>query len=195
MDVWYLSYGSNLSVDRFLCYIEGGAPEGSTEAELGCFDKTPPKENVKMEIPYPLYFSKERSKWGEGGVAFIDHHPVEDEVTIGRKFLITDEQFKEVVAQENNEQGLDIDLDTVIQEGAAKITNGWYGRIMYLGEKDGAPIFTFTSNVPMTEQKIKEPAQAYIRTIANGLMKMGMTEREVSHYLKAKRGGVDPFKP
>src|SRR5699024_12039281 len=113
--------------------------------------------------------SRDRSQVGDGGVAFIDHHPVEDEVTSGRKFLITDEQFKEVVAQENNEQGLDIDLDTVIREGAVKITNGWYGRIMYLGEKDGAPIFTFTSNVPMTEQKIKEPAQAYIRTIANGL--------------------------
>lgn len=194
MDVWYLSYGSNLSVDRFLCYIKGGAPEGSTEAELGCFDKTPPKVNVKMEIPYRLYFSKDRSKWGEGGVAFIDHHPVEGEVTIGRKFLITDQQFKEVVEQENNERNLEIDLDKVIREGSAKITNGWYGRIMHLGEKDGAPIFTFTSNVPMSEQRIKEPAQPYIRTIAHGLMKLGLTEQEVSQYIMEKRGGIDPFK-
>src|SRR5699024_7660455 len=173
------SYGSNLSVDRFLCYIEGGAPEGSTEAELGCFDKTPPKENVKMEIPYPLYFSKERSKWGEGGVAFIDHHPADNTETIGRLFLITENQFKDVVAQENNETTIDIDLKTIIKQGYAKVTDGWYGRMMYLGTKEGAPIFTFTSNTPMSDQKFNKPAKPYIQTIADGLMKMNMSKQDI----------------
>lgn len=194
MNVWYLSYGSNLSSERFLCYIYGKIPEGSMEAELGCLDKTPPKATAKMEISYPLYFSKERSKWGEGGVAFIDHEPVEHEVTIGRKFLITAEQFKEIVAQENNETNLHINLEAVMNKGFAKITDGWYGRIIYLGDKDGAPIFTFTSNTPMSEQKIKEPAQPYVKTIASGLMELGLSQEEVRSYLKEKRGGVDPFK-
>jgi|SRR5690625_94656 len=193
MDVWYFSYGSNILIDRFLCYIHGETPAGSTRAEVGCQDKTSPKETHIMSIPYSLYFSKERSKWGEGGVAFIDHKPVDNTATIGRMFLITEDQFKDVVAQENNETLIDIDLKKVIERGSAKVTNGWYGRMMYLGEKEGAPIFTFTSNTPMSGQKIKIPAKPYIKTIANGLMKMNMSKQDISDYLTRKHGGVDPF--
>lgn len=193
MDVWYFSYGSNILVDRFLCYIHGGTPTGSTRAEVGCEDKTSPKETHEMSIPHPLYFSKERSKWGEGGVAFIDHQPVDNSETIGRVFLITENQFKDVIAQENNETTIDIDLQTIIKQGYAKVTDGWYGRVMYLGKKEGAPIFTFTSNTPMDEQKIKKPAKSYIKTITDGLMKMNMSKQDIGDYLSGKHGGVNPF--
>ena len=33
--VWYLSYGSNLLEERFLCYIEGGTPPGSKSFHSG----------------------------------------------------------------------------------------------------------------------------------------------------------------
>ena len=33
--VWYLSYGSNLLEERFLCYIEEGTPPGSKSFHSG----------------------------------------------------------------------------------------------------------------------------------------------------------------
>lgn len=71
--VWYVSYGSNLMEERFHCYIKGGIPAGSNEAEKGCRDHTLPVHNKGCELPYPLYFAKDTSKWGTGGVAFIGH--------------------------------------------------------------------------------------------------------------------------
>lgn len=58
MDVWYVSYGSNLSYERFLCYINGTTPKGSTKAEQGCRDKTLSNATGKITIPYKLYFAK-----------------------------------------------------------------------------------------------------------------------------------------
>ena len=31
--LWYASYGSNLNLDRFMCYIVGGKPKNSTKIE------------------------------------------------------------------------------------------------------------------------------------------------------------------
>ncbi|MEC5424799.1 hypothetical protein QGM71_15035 [Virgibacillus sp. C22-A2] len=188
MDVWYVSYGSNLCEDRFMCYINGDIPHGSETRELGCIDKTAPKRSVLAELPYPLYFAKERSKWGTGGVAFIGHDPIESERTLGRKYLITDEQFSEIVAQENKQPGLEIDLQRVIREGSLTITEGWYGTIIYLGEEVGFPMFTFTANTPMDEAIFSKPSEAYITTIGRGLTELGLNEEEVKDYFLHKRG-------
>ncbi|SET59323.1 hypothetical protein SAMN05216389_11630 [Oceanobacillus limi] len=188
MDVWYVSYGSNLCEDRFMCYINGDRPPGSDKREIGCTDKAPPKVSGVAEIPYPLYFSKERSKWGSGGVAFIDHQKSKDELSIGRKYLITAEQFAEVVAQENNRNDLTIDLDEVIENGFSTIGSGWYGRIVCLGELNGAPMFTFTNNLPMSEMKCNKPSAAYLSTIARGLLELGLDQEDVIDYFLNKQG-------
>ncbi|WP_099159785.1 hypothetical protein [Virgibacillus ndiopensis] len=188
MDVWYVSYGSNLCEDRFMCYINGDRPIGSAKKEIGCQDKTPPKASRKAEIPYPLYFAKEQSKWGPGGVAFIGHVQTDYAATIGRMFLITEEQFSEVVSQENNEYGLHVDFNRVIEKGYQKLTEGWYGRIVFLGDKDGYPMFTFTSNDSMDKQSFVKPSSAYLSTIANGLLGLGLTKTEITDYFSGKRG-------
>ncbi|MFD2044840.1 hypothetical protein ACFSTA_14245 [Ornithinibacillus salinisoli] len=188
MDVWYVSYGSNLCEDRFMCYIYGDRPPGSAQAEIGCTDKTPPQANGKIEIPYSLYFSKERSKWGIGGVAFIDHERKHQTNTIGRRYLITGEQFSEVVAQENNRSTMYIDLEQVIANGSLSIGSGWYGRVVYLGVMDGAPMFTFTNNDPKKNMKINKPATAYLSTIARGLLELGLEREEVVEYFMSKEG-------
>lgn len=69
--VWYASYGSNLLEERFLCYIRGGQPAGSTESEPGARDPSLPLRSIQFSMPYPLYFAKERTKWGKGGVALF----------------------------------------------------------------------------------------------------------------------------
>jgi hypothetical protein len=188
MDIWYASYGSNLMKERFLAYIFGGIVPGSSKTEKGCRDKTPPRKSELINIPYRLYFSKERSKWGEGGVAFIDIKKQEHERTLGRKYLITEAQFHDVVSQENNGSSVEINLIEVVQNGYSVIHNGWYNRIVYLGENDGAPTFTFTSNCSLETVTPTKPPTAYLLTIANGLSELGLTEKECFDYLRNKSG-------
>jgi len=193
MNVWYVSYGSNLYRNRFMCYIQGGQPEGSEKVEKGCRDQTPPKADEKIELRFPLYFAKKRSKWGEGGVAFIDHEVHSDEKTIGRMYLITKEQFEDVVAQENNEDTLTIHLQKVIDNGFQDINNGWwYGRIVFLGYKDGAPMFTFTNPVSMSDVSFYTPPTSYLKVISKGLEELGLSREEIVHYFK-QCGGILGF--
>lgn len=68
------------------------------------FLKAPKKQKEAVKIPhcqrkqkamlsYPLYFMKEKSKWGKAGVAFIVHQQDKDTKTYARKYLIADGQF------------------------------------------------------------------------------------------------------
>ncbi|GAK12751.1 hypothetical protein [Geomicrobium sp. JCM 19039] len=116
--VWYASYGSNLHHDRFLCYIEGGTPEGSEKTEIGCTDPTNPVKSEKEMLPYPLYFAKQSQRWQNEGVAFIGTKPIANTETYSRKYLITKEQFLEVVQQENNGIDVSLDLKQVMANGS-----------------------------------------------------------------------------
>ncbi|MBC5637748.1 hypothetical protein H8S33_13105 [Ornithinibacillus sp. BX22] len=188
MDIWYASYGSNLMKDRLLAYIYGGKPPGSNQSEQGCRDKTTPKDSKRIDIPFPLYFSKERSKWGEGGVAFIGTDASNEEKTIGRMYLITEEQFQDVVSQENNGLQVKLDLIEIERKGYIDIHHGWYDRMVYLGKRDGAPIFTFTSSLPISNVTFTKPSVPYLNVIACGLMELGLGEDEIVDYLMAKEG-------
>ncbi|WP_018663530.1 hypothetical protein [Heyndrickxia acidiproducens] len=188
MNVWYASYGSNLLRERFMCYIAGGRPPGSSQEEPGCTDHTPPMSDKKIMMPYPLYFARENSKWGKGGVAFISTKRHEKAETVGRMYLVTAQQFKEVVDQENGLAELEIDLKKVIEEGSARVGSGWYNRIVYLGMKDGAPIFTFTTGMPMDGQLFVKPPAPYLKTIARGLAQLKMGREEIIRYFLQKSG-------
>lgn len=188
MNVWYVSYGSNLSYERFLCYIKGEKPVGSDKKERGCRNQNLPLSIETLKISHPIYFSKEKSKWGKGGVAFIGHQQCLNSCTLGRMYLITKEQFSDVVAQENDLEQIIIDFDEVIRNGKAIINDGWYGRIIYLGLKDDFPMFTFTSNFPYEKASYNPPSANYLRTIAIGLQEMGLKEEEIVSYFLDKSG-------
>lgn len=188
MDVWYASYGSNLLEERFLAYIYGGTAKGASSSERGCRDKSAPKANERIDIPFPLYFAKKRSKWGIGGVAFIGTETSFVSQTIGRKYLITEEQFYDVVTQENNGLEVAINLEEVIQKGFMDIHHGWYNRIVYLGKKNDAPIFTFTSSQPIKEITFTKPAAPYLATIAKGLRELGLSMDSIVTYLMKQKG-------
>ena len=53
--VWYASYGSNMCIERFLCYIRGGAVDGMQGTCLGCADKTLPLKSKRVMLPHELY--------------------------------------------------------------------------------------------------------------------------------------------
>ena len=188
MDVWYVSYGSNISESRFSCYIEGGMPEGSNKVERGCANQTPPKKVEKATLPFPLYFMREKSKWGKGGVAFIGHEKDPHTTTFARKYLITDEQFREVVEQENNMDSLNINIEDIINRGFVDLTAGWYGRVIYLGEAEGAPMFTFTSSNAMGDYDFTNPPPTYLYMISRGLKEVGLAEKDIVDYFLTKPG-------
>ena len=181
--VWYVSYGSNLMEHRFLCYILGEQPEGSTLKERGCRNPAKPLQIGKAILPYPLYFAGKRTKWGDGGVAFIGHEKNDKYKTFGRKYLVTSEQFLDVTAQENSCEEIEADLEEVKEKGFIHVNGaGWYGRMVYVGEEEGYPMVTFTSNLDIDEQPLNSPPVPYMMTIAKGLCQIGLSKEEAITY-------------
>jgi hypothetical protein len=186
--VWYASYGSNINVDRFLCYIKGGKPVGSTLVESGCKDPSLPIEESTFTINHPLYFAKEAARWESQGVAFIGLKEKTDCITYSKKYLITIEQFLDIVKQENNGVDFDINLNEVKKSGSKVFrSNSWYGNVLYLGEEKGYPIFTFTASWDISEIEWKKPSHNYLTTIINGLKK-DYSNEEIYQYFQNKPG-------
>jgi hypothetical protein len=109
-------------------------------------------------IPYRLYFANSSSKWNKAGVAFVDVNTPGE--TYGRAYLITKEQLEQVQRQEG----------------------GWYQNKYYLGEIDGIPAYTLTSNVRYPKNTVDHK---YENVIADGLVEMGLSWTEAIKYLKA----------
>ncbi|MFC7061504.1 hypothetical protein [Halobacillus seohaensis] len=186
--VWYASYGSNLSRDRFLCYIKGGKPKGSEKIEVGCEDQSLPINEATYKMNYPLYFAKESSRWQEQGVAFIGLEKDNKCQSYSRKYLITVGQFMDVIKQENNGSKLNVVLDEVIEHGLKTIKDSWYGTILHLGEADGYPIFTFTADWDL-DVSFNKPSKEYLSMIIHGLRKtLELNKSEIINYLVTKPG-------
>lgn len=169
--VWYVGYGSNLSEQRFLCYIKGGIPHYGNRKNEGCSDKNPPIENKRIEIHYELYFAlpdklEITQNWGPGGVAFVNPDEGEKSKTFCRMWKITKEQYEEVRTQEGR---------------------AWYDKEIKIGEEGGVPIYTMTSKKIQTN--LLSPSDAYIKTIALGLRETYKLDNEgIAHYLIDKKG-------
>jgi hypothetical protein len=169
--VWYAGYGSNLSRQRFLCYILGGKPALGSKNHEGSKDPTPPGANRILTVKHRLYFALPRGStgtknWGPGGVAFIETESDESAETICRMWRITREQYEDVRKQE----GLT-----------------WYDKEITLGEADGIPILT-VSHGHRLEHTVA-PSPAYLRTIATGLRETaGLSTEEIAIYLLDKAG-------
>lgn len=113
---WYVSYGSNMLFERFLCYIKGGSFEGSYRQ--ACRDTTQPLLAKTVEIPYGMYFANNSGSWDGCGVSFLD--VISKGNAHGVAYLITKEQFHHVAAEENG--------------GRAPGGGMWYEDIIDLGE-------------------------------------------------------------
>lgn len=166
--VWYASFGSNLSYDRFLVYLTGGCASGSVGSTPGARNSAVPKRSITRFTNRRLVFAGESSRWSGGGVAFLDTEEGGDHHTALRLYDITAEQLEDVFQQEN---GLDnppsIDLEAVEANGWADLANRWYGRLLCLGRHDDLPIFTITSADPLP---LNPPHPNYLNTIILGLI-------------------------
>ncbi len=192
--VWYACYGSNLYKKRFLYYIKGGRPEGSTKCYKGCSDKSVPREDKRRTIPYELYFSKESPSWDNMGVAFIKSEKDKSVGTLGRMYLIKKDQFAEVLSQESardpDDAPIKIDFETAISKGSSMVPGiSWYGRIIYLGSERGYPILTCTATWTDEKIELNRPGEKYLKCIIKGIKETyEYRDNEVTEYLKELSG-------
>lgn len=192
-EIWYACYGSNIREERFMCYINGGTPPGAVKNFKGCSDKTKPKDSRKISIPHEMYFAKESVTWNGGGICFLKPEADENVETLGRTYLINSHQFKDLVRQELKFEGeIIIDFEKLMEDGYYNcMTNGRYGLLLYLGEIEGRPVVSFTSEKFM-EDEINQPNQAYLSTIIKGLKEIyHLSDEAIIEYFSDKFGVKD----
>jgi hypothetical protein len=189
--VWYVSYGSNLHRARFLSYLEGGRMPGGLRADTGCRDPSPPQADEPLHLPHPLYFSGESRVWG-GGVAFLDHTPGADGTTFARGYLITGEQFEDLVAQESKRDHVAVDWTTLLTEGGTTVGPGRYDNLLHVGDRDGVPMVTFTHPQPMVAVPLARPVAGYLQMFVEGLRDChALDDDTIADYLLARPGVLD----
>jgi len=132
--------------ERFKAYILGTCFENTGKRHTGCTDKTLPAECRPVLIPYQLYFGNESHSWQGGGVAFLDSN--RPGVVLGRMYLITTEQFRQIMEQECT-------------------LPFWYNRELLLGSVDGYPVKTFTNSGRRPENS---PSPEYLSVLRRGMM-------------------------
>lgn len=176
--VWYVAYGSNLSEERFRRYLDG------------CRDRSDSRRWAAVMVAHRLVFARRSSPWGGGGVAFLDPLPDPTACTRGRAWLLTLEQFADILAQEC---GLPVgSIAAPSFEGAVPTLEGgcvvavpghWYGCAVPLGWRDGWPLVTFTDEAA-GDLVPNPPGAAYRAVIAQGLIEShGLSPDEADTYI------------
>ncbi len=195
--VWYACYGSNLNNSRFYYYIKGGVFKVTGRVHPGCQDKTLPIKERRYTINHELYFSKKSNSWENKAVAFISAKSNKAHATKCLLYLITRQQFTDILIQENSSvppmPEIVPNLESAKQgeEVLVGMTEqfNWYGRLLYLGEYDGYPIYSFTSKEPDETILATEPGAKYLKVIGNGLMdNFEMSNLDAATYLIQQRG-------
>ena len=165
--VWYVSYGSNMLEERFLCYIKGGPFEGSRN-HPACDDTTLPLAVKTVEIPYDMYFGNVSGSWHGSGVSFLD--VTRPGKALGVAYLISKEQFEHVSKREN--------------DGRSPTPGyGWYEDIIDLDSSDGIELKTITNRYL---RSYNEPFPEYLDTLRRGIRQNwpNLTDEEIEDYLK-----------
>ena len=191
--VWYACYGSNLNRDRFMIYIRGGSLEvdGHRVTEKGSADRSEPTASEVCRLPFKLLFLGHFEKWENKSAAFLDlSHREHNLKTVCRLYRITKEQFMDVVRQENG--GVPpkaVDFDALRKNGETDLyPDHPYGRLVYVEEKDGIPVVTFTCTDAWLSENgsVGDPSGPYLEVIRDGLTECGLDAADAEMYLQAR---------
>lgn len=190
--IWYVSYGSNLSWARFRCYLTGGTPPGARRANPGARDPSPPRADAALTLPGQVYFAGTSVTWG-GGVAFYD--PDVPASALARGYLLTGEQFTDVMAQElGSVPGTITGLPALAVGDRVELTSGRYGTLLVCGERDGTLMATFSAPWAMADVEVTTPSLVYLATLATGLSEShGLDVAAQAAYLAALPGSTIPW--
>lgn len=125
-----------------------------------CDDTTPPIASKPVLINHKLYFASKSCIWENKGVAFIDPKEDKNELTLGRMYLITKEQFEQIKLFEGSK----------------------YQNKVRLGAYDGREIVTFT-DYEINEENL--PSERYVEIIQKGLRETykNLFKKEIIEYL------------
>lgn len=170
-EVWYVSYGSNMSRVRLSCYIRGGRPPGASMTYAGAHDRTMPVLDTAVDLPGRLYFAGNSTVWG-GGTAFYDHDSPGP--TPARAYRMTIGQFVDVAAQEMHrlpdpEDPLAGVITAGLPEGRHMAGPGVYETLVEVGRRDSLPMLTFTAPHSLAAVPHTRPRPAYLAMLADGL--------------------------
>ncbi|WP_202874064.1 histone deacetylase [Kribbella speibonae] len=188
--VWYVAYGSNLALERFSCYLDGGRPRGGARVYPGCRDRTSPQRTAAVTVPGGLVFAGASKVWGGGSAFYNAAAPTQ---LAGRAYLVTLDQLADVAAQEMwREPGgaYARELAALLPEVAElhSLGAGRYETVVRLGELDGLPMFTVTHGT-VADLAPVAPTASYLHWIATGLIEAhGWDLAQVVDYLHAAPG-------
>ncbi|CAM2961977.1 Histone deacetylase [Prescottella defluvii] len=163
VQVWYVSYGSNMSWARLDCYLRGGRPVGGGRTYLGARDPGAPADRIGVRLPGTVYFAGESLVWGGGRAFYAPEVPGD---TAACAYLVTAEQFDDIHSQEPP----------------------CYDRILDLGTRDGTPLRTFTSVAAREDVTVTAPSGPYLATMTVGLREVfGWSSERAQAYLRHLR--------
>lgn len=149
------------------------------------------REDRPLDIGHRLYFAGFAEPWG-GAPCFIDIVESPDTPTRARAYLITWEQFEDVVAQENARPTSPIDLDDrdLTESCSFRLGPGRYENLLCFGRHDdGFPLVTITSPWTMTDAQLGAPSPAYLKVMIAGLRQShSMSDDAIVAYLAAAPG-------
>ena len=166
--VWYAAYGSNVDRRRFITYLTGGPVPGTDDAQAGALDAAPPRRDEAYRFNRSIRFAHHSPRWN-GATAVLDH-ATGSEGALGRRYLITESQFADVVAQENRRPSAELPLSELVVGEVHPITTKSYDGLLLLETDEGIPIVTFTSPTDPTELDPAPPSSAYLGTLARGIL-------------------------
>lgn len=165
--VWYACYGSNICLEKFLCYIDGKERIicDTRIKNEGCTNQQYPIDNKPYNFEYNVYFANKSVRWNNQGVAFLDIS--KSGSSYGRIYKITEEQFSQI----RNQEGLGLN---------------WYGFPEKdfgdpIDEVDGVKVYTFTQKNNKTQRN--KPSEEYKNIIIKGLEEIGLSEKEAREYI------------
>jgi hypothetical protein len=186
--IWYIAYGSNLSRERFCYYLRGGRPDGAERDYPGCRDTSDELESFGLLITGGLYFAGRSSGW-RGGMAFYD--PEAPGEVAARAYLITAEQFVDVLAQETlRSPGMALDLTPAFRGDRYSNGVGGYSILVRVGCRRGVPLVTFTRD-RRSASTLVAPTVLYLAAMATGLREAhGWSLTQIDRYLSALPGAA-----
>lgn len=184
--LWYVGYGSNLDRARFMQYLTGGRAAGALRSVPGARDASLPSQERAVLIPGRMFFGWTSVTWG-GGVSFLDAEA--DDSAYGRAYLVTEQQFADIAAQEmHQDPGADLDLAHVLERRRHTYGPGRYETLHLVGELDGMPMVTFSVDEPDLLERNK-PARRYLATVARGLREThDLSAGEATEHLLSRPG-------
>jgi hypothetical protein len=170
--VFYAAYGSNLSAERFACYIAGGTAPGANRSLPGARNRRRPVSWSGLTVPGRLYFDGHSQTWG-GAPAFFEpvEHPGAE--IYARAWRLAWDQLEDVLAQENGRHpgALDVEPGALVEGFSMLAGPGRYDRLVCLGTLEGLPVLTCTAPAlpRSTTASRAAPSPEYLAHLITGL--------------------------